>query len=219
MVAPGGVGGGHVWLLPGGMCMVAPGGSMCGCSRGGAGMCGCSRGGHAWLLPGGACMVAPGGACMVAPRGACMVAPGGACVVAPGGGHAWLLPGGACVVAPGGACVVAPEGGGVRGFFDEIRSMSGRYASYWNAFLLLISFHVSIVSLELFFSVLSNSVSIKSSFLMGDYLSIHEILLNFSTVRLGITVLWSKEGLDNIFSVAEFNVLDILCFHSGTSGF
>ena len=26
-------------------------------------------------------------------------------------------------------------GGGVRGFFDEIRSMSGRYASYWNAFL------------------------------------------------------------------------------------
>ena len=25
--------------------------------------------------------------------------------------------------------------GGVHGFFDEIRSMSGRYASYWNAFL------------------------------------------------------------------------------------
>ena len=24
----------------------------------------------------------------------------------------------------------------MRGFFDEIRSMSGRYASYWNAFLL-----------------------------------------------------------------------------------
>ena len=40
------------------------------------------------------------------------------------------------MVAPGGACVVAP-GGGVRGFFDEIRSMSGRYASYWNAFLSL----------------------------------------------------------------------------------
>ena len=29
------------------------------------------------------------------------------------------------------------SGGAVRGFFDEIRSMSGRYASYWNAFLLL----------------------------------------------------------------------------------
>ena len=33
------------------------------------------------------------------------------------GGHAWFLRGGACVG------------------YDEIRSMSGRYASYWNAFL------------------------------------------------------------------------------------
>ena len=89
-------------------------------------------------------MVAPRGVCMVAPRGmhgcsrggmhgcleACMVAPRGACMVA-AGGHAWLLPGGACVVAPG--------GGGMRGIRrdTEIRSMSGRYASYWNAFLLL----------------------------------------------------------------------------------
>ena len=32
------------------------------------------------------------------------------------GGHAWLL---------GGACLG----------YDEIQSMSGRYASYWNAFL------------------------------------------------------------------------------------
>ena len=38
----------------------------------------------------------------------------------------------ACVVAPGGACMVANRG--VRDFFNEIRSMSGRYASYWNAF-------------------------------------------------------------------------------------
>ena len=90
MVAPGG---GHVWLLLGGMC-------------------GCSQGGRAWLLWGGTCMVASRGACMVAPGGACMVAPGGVCVVAPGGGHAW--------------------------FFDEIWSMSGRYASYWNAFLYFI---------------------------------------------------------------------------------
>ena len=52
------------------------------------------------------------GACVVA--GACMVAEGaGACAVA--GGRAWL------------------RGGGVG--YDEIRSMSGRYASYWNAFL------------------------------------------------------------------------------------
>ena len=55
--------------------------------------------------------------------GGCVVAPGGgACVVAPRGGHAWLL-----------------VEGGVHGFFDEIRSMSGRYASYWNAFLFVSS--------------------------------------------------------------------------------
>ena len=63
-------------------------------------------------------------------RGACMVALGGhvwllwgACMVALGG-HAWLLGGG-----------MRGCSGHVRGFFDEIRSMSGRYASYWNAFL------------------------------------------------------------------------------------
>ena len=53
----------------------------------------------------------------------------GACVVVVGvcmavGVHGW----GACMV--GGACMVAL--GGVH----RIRSMSGRYASYWNAFLL-----------------------------------------------------------------------------------
>ena len=80
-----------------------------------------------------------------------MVASGGLCVVALGG-HAWLLPGGvhgcsrglawllwgghACC--SGGACMVA--WGGVHGFFDEIRSMSGQYASYWNAFLLRLFF-------------------------------------------------------------------------------
>ena len=51
----------------------------------------------------------------------------GACVVA--GGHVWLW--GACMVLGGvhgcrGACIE----------YDKIRSMSGRYASYWNAFLL-----------------------------------------------------------------------------------
>ena len=59
-----------------------------------------------------------------------------------GGGHAWLLWGGmhGC---SGGACMVAPGGhawlllGGMHGIWQdtEIRSMSGRYASYWNAFL------------------------------------------------------------------------------------
>ena len=59
-------------------------------------------------------------------------------------GHAWLL-GGVCVVGSegmhgcsGGACVVAL--GGMCGIRQdtEIRSMSGRYASYWNAFLLML---------------------------------------------------------------------------------
>ena len=108
-------------------------------------------GGRAWFYSGGmrgfirgACMVLFGGACVVLFGGACVVLFGGACVVLFGGvgGRAWFYSGGgACVVLFGGACVVAP-GGGVRGcsggrawFFDEIRSMSGRYASYWNAFL------------------------------------------------------------------------------------
>ena len=42
------------------------------------------------------------------------------------GGHAWQ-----------GVCVA---GGGIHGRYYEIRSMSGRYASYWNAFLLINGF-------------------------------------------------------------------------------
>ena len=56
------------------------------------------------------------------------------------GGHAWFLLGGvcvffqgACMVFSGGVCVVF-SGGACVGY-DEIRSMSGQYASYWNAFL------------------------------------------------------------------------------------
>ena len=36
-------------------------------------------------------------------------------------------------------------GGHVRGFSNEIRSMSRRYASYWNAFLLFICLHILII--------------------------------------------------------------------------
>ena len=72
--------------------------------------------------------------------GACMVARGGmyGCSGGAGGMHgcSW----GGCVVALGGCAWLLP--GGVRGFsggacvgYDEIRSVSGRYASYWNAFL------------------------------------------------------------------------------------
>ena len=96
------------------------------------------------VAPGGVCVVAPRGCawlllgegvCVVTPGGVCMVATGGACVVAQG--RVWLLRG-ACVVALGGVC--GCSGGACVGY-DEIRrywSMSGRYASYWNAFL----FHI-----------------------------------------------------------------------------
>ena len=49
-----------------------------------------------------------------------------------------LFTGGACVVA-GGACVVVCGEGGCVGY-EEIRSMSGRYASYWKAFLFFVFF-------------------------------------------------------------------------------
>ena len=76
--------------------------------------------GHVWL-PGG-CAGLPGGmrgcwrlACILA-GGVCDCHVGHGCWEAMvNGGHAWL---------PGG-CIG----------YDEIRSMSGRYASYWNAFL------------------------------------------------------------------------------------
>ena len=117
VVAPGGV-----WLLQGGAwllqgaCMVAAGeeGAMHGCS---------------WGV---ACVVAPRGACMVAPRGGMHGSSRGVCMVALGG-HAWLLQGGMHGFLGG----MHGFSGGMHGFFDEIRSMSGRYASYWNAFLLL----------------------------------------------------------------------------------
>ena len=98
-----------------------------------------AAGGCAWLwgVCGGACMVTGGawlqGACMVVGggggcgggcRGACMVP--GVCV--------WLW--GVCVVV-GGACIG----------YDEIRSICGRYASYWNAFLLVMLLIISLMSL------------------------------------------------------------------------
>ena len=74
---------------------------------------------------GGVYMVAGGG--IHGGRGVCVV------VGSMRGCGGWV-----CVVA-GGTCVVAGWcvwllGGGCAGY-DEIRSMSGQYASYWNAFL------------------------------------------------------------------------------------
>ena len=136
--------GGHAWLLWGGVrgctgevCVVALGGGMHGCSWG---VCVVALGGHVWLLQGGMHGCSWGGMRGCSWEGMCGCSRGGrhawllwgACVVAPGG-HVWLLPGGCAWLLPGGACVVAL--GGRAWFFDEIWSMSGRYASYWNAFL------------------------------------------------------------------------------------
>ena len=98
-------------------------------------------------------------------RGACVVLFGGACMVLFGGGRvggcAWFYLGGmhgfiweACMVLFGGMHGFIQSGvcgviqGGMRGFirgacmvlfnffrYNEIRSMTGRYTSYWNAFL------------------------------------------------------------------------------------
>ena len=102
--------GGHVWLLTGG--------GMHGCSWGGAWLL---KGGHAWLLTGG--------------RGACMVAKGGGMHACSQGGMHACSQGGMHACSRGG--MRACSGGACMFFFlNEVRSMSGRYASYWNAFLL-----------------------------------------------------------------------------------
>ena len=85
--------------------------------------------GHAWLW----------GACVVA--GGCAWLPGGHVWL---GGHSWL-PGRCawlwgCMVVGGmhgcrGVCMVV---GGACVGYDKIRSMSGRCASYWNAFLFIL---------------------------------------------------------------------------------
>ena len=74
---------------------------------------------------------------------------GWACMVAGGhawwqGGHAWWW--GVCMVVGG------VHGWGVHGReghawdYDEIRSMSGPYASYWNAFLLIYNNNILYIS-------------------------------------------------------------------------
>ena len=70
--------------------------------------------------------------------GACVVLFGG-CAWFYLGGHVWFYSGDMCGFIQGGMRGFI-WGGGMPGFFtffgyNEIRSMSGRYASYWNAFL------------------------------------------------------------------------------------
>ena len=68
------------------------------------------------------------------------------------GGGAWFYSGGVRGFIRGGMRGFIQ--GGVRGFssffgYSEIRSMSGRYASYWNAFLLSIVSRLLALNLEL----------------------------------------------------------------------
>ena len=62
-----------------------------------------------------------------------------------GGGHAWLQGGRAWLL---GGCVG----------YDEIRSMSARYASYWNAFLFK---WVSEILMHVYFYFVAATSSIK----------------------------------------------------------
>ena len=110
--------GGCVWFYLG-VCVVLFGG-MCGFIWGGV------RGfirGHAWFYWGCACFYLGGGCAWFFWGCVCGFIWGGMHGFIWGGMHGFIW------------------GGGVRGFFSffgysEIRSMSGQYASYWNAFLL-----------------------------------------------------------------------------------
>ena len=104
-------------------------------------MRGCS-GGHAWLHWGGVRGFIWGGVCGFISGGRAWFYSGGMRGFI--GGHAWFYSGGAWFYS-----------GGMRGFiqggrawffsffgYNEIRSMSGRYASYWNAFLFIGLFYI-----------------------------------------------------------------------------
>ena len=111
----------------GGACVVAPGGAC---------MHGFIWGGHAWFYL---------GACMVLFRGCVWFFSGGMHGFIQGGVHGFIQGGmrdfsrGVCGFS-GGDMHGFSGGGGMCGFFsffgyNEIQSMSRRYASYWNAFL------------------------------------------------------------------------------------
>ena len=146
--------GGHVWFYSG-ACVVLFGGCAWFYLGGHAwfysGVCMVLFGGHVWFYLG-ACVVLFGGCAWFYLSGACVVLFGGmhgfiwgACMVLFGGmhgfiwGHAWFYSGGMHGFIRGVHGFI--WGGGMHGFFsffryNEIRSMSGQYISYWNAFLL-----------------------------------------------------------------------------------
>ena len=142
---------GHVWFYSGGAC-VALFGEACVVLFGGMhgfiqGVCMVLFRGCAWFYLGGmhgfiqgVCVVLFRGACVVLFRRVYMVLFGGhawfylggmvlfgGCGFLGGRGHAWFF---------WGACVVFFSFFG----YNEIQSMSGRYTSYWNAFLFIYAF-------------------------------------------------------------------------------
>ena len=138
--------------------MVAGGGGVCMVLFGGGGHAwfysageGCawfySVGGMRGFIPGGwrAWFYSAGGCAWFYSAGGCVwfYSVGGVHGFIRGGMHGFIQQGGVCGFIQRGACMVLFRGG-VRGFFsfsgyNEIRSMSGRYASYWNAFLYLVA--------------------------------------------------------------------------------
>ena len=126
---------------------VHKGGGVCGIIPGG-----CAwfyLGGHAWFYSG-ACMVLFGGHAWFYSGGVHGFILGAGVVLFGEGGMHGFIQGGMHGFIPGGHAwfysgVHGFIWGGMHGFFrffgyNEIRSMSGRYASYWNAFLLSINF-------------------------------------------------------------------------------
>ena len=91
---------------------------VCLSTRGGC-VCVVLLGGHVWFYLGG-CAWFYSGMCMVLFRGCAWF-----CL----GGHAWFYLGGVHGFSGGDACFFSFFG------YNEIRSMSGRHASNWNAFL------------------------------------------------------------------------------------
>ena len=129
-------GGGHVWFYSGGVHGFIWGGRAWFYLGGGhvwfylGGHAWFYFGGHAWFYLGGHAWFYSGGHAWFYLGGCAWFYSGGMRGFIQGGMHGFMQ----------GACVVL-FWGGMRGFFsffryNEIQSMSGRYASYWNAFLL-----------------------------------------------------------------------------------
>ena len=120
----------------------------------------CPHGGHAWFYLGGHAWFYLAGVCMVLFRGRCVVLFGGGvwfylqgCAWFYLGGCAWFYLGGHVWFSLGGHAWFYLEG--MCGFFsffgyNEIRSMSGRYSSYWNAFLFQYNFVYSCLVIRYF---------------------------------------------------------------------